>query len=426
MIKDRTNRAIQAWCLYDWAISGFQTTIVGAILPIYFRQVSCFTLAKNHFATSIWGFLSALAMLGVAVVSLILGPVSDYTGLKKRMLGTFTAIGIVFTAAIAFLGPGQWVWLSLVFVIASIAAAGSEVFYDSLLPYVAAPNQLNRISARGYATGYLGGGLLLAINVALIISLPKTEIAGKTIPLLGMQLSFFSVAIWWGLFSIPLFLQVRESAQCISWPGRDVLGISIRRLRNTFKDIRRYRTAFMLLLAFWFYNDGIGTVIKMATAYGDEIGIGMNDLIGAFLMVQFIGIPCTLLFGKLSDRIGAKSSILIGLTVYLGISIGGFFMQKAIHFWILAGLVGLVQGGTQALSRSLYAAMIPKKKSAEFFSFFTISGKFAGIIGPALFALVSQFFHNSRYSILSLIFFFIAGGVILIKVPEPRPTSDQE
>jgi UMF1 family MFS transporter len=426
MIKDRTNRAVQAWCLYDWAISGFQTTIVGAILPIYFRQVSCFTLTENHIATSIWGFLSALAMLGVAVVSLILGPVSDYGGLKKRMLGTFTVIGIVFTVAIAFSGPGQWIWLSLVFVIASIAAAGSEVFYDSLLPYVAAPNQLNRISARGYATGYLGSGLLLAINVALIISLPKTEIAGKTIPLLGMQVSFFSVAIWWGLFSIPLFLQVQDSAKPIAWPGRDVLGISIRRLRNTFKDIRRYKTVFMLLLAFWFYNDGIGTVIKMATAYGDEIGIGMNDLIGAFLMVQFIGIPCTLLFGKLSDRIGAKSSILIGLMVYIGISIGGFFMQKAIHFWILAGLVGLVQGGTQALSRSLYAAMIPKEKSAEFFSFFNISGKFAGIIGPAMFALVSQFFHNSRYSILSLIFFFIAGGVLLTKVPEPRSTPDQE
>jgi UMF1 family MFS transporter len=426
MIKDRANRAIQAWCMYDWAISGFQTTIVGAILPIYFRQVSCFATAENHIATSIWGYLSALAMLGVAIVSLILGPVSDYGGLKKRTLGAFTVIGIAFTVAIAFSGPGQWVWLSLVFVIANIAADGSEVFYDSLLPDVATPNQLNRISARGYATGYLGGGILLAINVVMIIFLPKTEIGGKTVPLFGMQLSFFSVAVWWGLFSLPLFLHVRESVKEDAWPGRDVFEISLHRLRNTLKDIRRYRTAFMMLLAFWLYNDGIGTVIKMATAYGDEIGIEMNDLIGAFLMVQFIGIPCTLLFGKLSDRIGTKSSILIGLMVYLCISVGGFFMQKAIHFWILAGLVGLVQGGTQALSRSLYAGMIPKEKSAEFFSFFTISGKFAGIIGPALFALASQCFHNSRYGILSLIFFFIAGGMLLIRIPEDRATPDQE
>ena len=424
MIKNKFNRAVQAWCLYDWAISGFQTTIVGAILPIFFRRVACFSFTENHIATSMWGYLSAIAMLGVAAISLLLGPVSDYGRLKKRMLGIFTGTGVVFTVAIAASGPGQWLWLSLVFIAASIAASGSEVFYDSLLPYVASHQQLNQVSARGYATGYMGGGLLLAVNIVLINILPTTEIDGAPVPLLGMQLSFFTVALWWGLFAIPLFLQVRESTQPPSWPGRDIFRISVRRLRDTFHDIRRYRAAFTLLLAFWFYNDGIGTVIIMATAYGDEIGIGINDLIGAFLLVQFIGIPCTLLFGKLSDRIGARTSILTGLLIYIGISIGGFFMQNALHFWILAGCVGLVQGGTQALSRSLYAGMIPKKKSAEFFSFYNISGKFAGIAGPALFALFSQLFRNSRYGILSLIFFFIAGGILLIRVPEdPAPEA---
>lgn len=412
------NPSIRAWCLYDWAISGFQTTMVGAVLPLFFRQVSCFSLAENHIATYLWGYASAIAMLGVAILSLMFGPVSDYSGTKKRFLGLFTSIGIIFTFGIALTGPGDWLLLSILFIIAGMAAAGSEVFYDALLPSISPKNQIDRISSYGYATGYLGGGILLALNISMINLLPQTEIApGRMVPLLGMQLSFASVALWWGLFAIPLFQNVRET-KYHSWLNRKTLMISFQRLQKTFKEIKNYKPVLIFLIAFWLYNDGIGTVIKMATAYGDEIGIGVNDLIGAFLLVQFIGIPCTILFGKISEQIGTKRSIILGLVIYTGISVGGFFMQNAIHFWILAGWVGLVQGGTQALSRSFYAKIIPKDKAAEFFSFFTISGKFAGIAGPAIFALFSQFMHNSRYGILSLVFFFIVGGVLLMKVPE--------
>lgn len=406
--------------MYDWAISGFQTTIIGAVLPIFFRQVACHNVPQNHLATSIWGYISSIAMTCVALLSLLLGPVSDHSAVKKPFLGLFTGIGIIFTGAMAFTGAGQWLWISILFIVASIAAAGSEVFYDGLLPHIAAPEELDRISTRGYAYGYLGGGLLLAVNILMIFYLPQTEIApGKQVPLWGMQLSFISVAFWWGVFAMPLFKWVPEPPRAAAYrPGLQTLSIAVNRLKNTFMNIRKYKNAFILLLAFWLYSDGIGTVIKMATAYGDEIGIGYMDLIGAFVMVQFIGIPCTVLFGKIADVIGAKRSILLGLLIYTGISIGGFFMQKAVHFWILAGFVGMVQGGTQALSRSMYARMIPKDKSAEFFSFYTISGKFAGIMGPAFFALSGQLFHNSRYGILCLVLFFITGGILLLKVPD--------
>ncbi|MBN2105429.1 MFS transporter [bacterium] len=413
-------KSVCAWSMYDWAISGFQTTVIGAILPIFFRQIACISLPDKHIGTVMWGGISAIAMAAVAIISLILGPISDYSAVKKRFLGLFTGLGILFTCGIAMTGPGDWLWLASIFILASIAASGSEIFYDSLLPHITTPNHLDRVSSRGYAMGYLGGGLLLAINIIMINILPRTEISpGNTVPLSAMQISFFSVALWWGVFSLPLFRHVSEpQGKARKWPGHQIFTISTQRLRNTLRDIRNYQSAFLFLLAFWFYNDGIGTVIKMATAYGDEIGIDMNDLIGAFLLVQFIGVPCTFLFGRLSKKIGTKHSILIGLSVYAGISIGGFFMQKAIHFWILAGCVGLVQGGTQALSRSLYARLIPKDKSAEFFGFFAISGKFAGIAGPVIFALTSQIFKNSRYGVLSLLFFFLAGGALLIGVPE--------
>ena len=235
---------------------------------------------------------------------------------------------------------------------------------------------------------------------------------------LGVRYKPLSVGIWWILFSIPLFKKIPEPRYAPTGrsSGQAPLRIAITRLSSTFKELRRYRQPFLFIIAFWFYNDGIGTIIKMATAYGDEIGIGMMDLIGALMLTQVIGAPFSLLFGHLADRISSKKAILLGLGVYTIIAIGAFFMTEAIHFWLLAFMVGLVQGGTQALSRSLYGSMIPRNKSAEFFSFYSISGKFAGFMGPAIFALVSQLVGSSRLGILSLIFFFLVGALILVKV----------
>ena len=421
-MKNQTHsKIIHAWCMYDWANSAFVTTVMAALLPIFFRNVAAVTLpeSQHHLATSFWGYTASIAMLVVALLSLMLGPVADYGSSKKRFLAMFIGLGVLSTSLLTLTGVGQWAWVSILFILGNIGFAGSEVFYDSMLPHIARPEEIDSISIKGYTLGYVGGGLLLAANICMIWFLPKTIVQSshEAVPVLGMRLSFLSVSIWWAVFSIPLFRRVPEPHGVRpGLGGNNPLKIAIQRLSATFRDIRSYKQLFILIIAFWFYNDGIGTIIKMATAYGDEIGIGTMDLVGALMLTQIVGIPFTLVFGKLAERIGAKRGILIGLSVYILIATGGFFMTKAIHFWILAFFVGLVQGGTQALSRSLFGAMIPKEKSAEFFSFYNISGKFAGVMGPAIFGLASQFAETSRMGILSLVLFFVVGGILLMKV----------
>ena len=421
MHVDDYKKIIHAWCMYDWANSAFATTVMAALLPLFFRRVAAVSLpeTQHHLATSIWGYTTAVAMLAVAIISIILGPVSDYGSSKKRFLSLFIGLGGVSTALLSLTGRGDWIWVSILFILGNIGFAGGEVFYDSLLPHIARPGEIHRISTRGYSMGYIGGGILLAVNVGMIWLMPKAVLVpGQNgVPVLGMQLSFLSVAIWWILFSIPLFRYVPEPMGVrMGLVGENPLTVAFRRLSKTFREMHRYKQLFLFIIAFWLYNDGIGTIIKMATAYGDEIGIGMMDLVGAILMTQVLGIPLTLCFGKLAGRIGAKGAILMGLAVYTMISIGGYFMTRAIHFWIIAFLVGLVQGGTQALSRSLYGSMVPKSRSAEFFSFYNISGKFAGVLGPAVFGLVGQLTKTSRLGVLSMIFFFVAGTILLLRV----------
>ncbi len=407
--------------MYDWAMSAFHTTIMAAFLPIFFRHVATVTLTEtqSHLATSLWGYTTAVAMFVVAILSLILGPVADYGSSKKRFLALFAGLGVVPTSLLVFTGPGDWMWVAFLFIFGNIGAACGEVFYDGLLPHIAAPDEIDRVSTRGYALGYVGGGLLLVINLGMIYFIPKTVIlfGQEPVPLLGMRLSFLSVGLWWGVFSVPLFRYVPEPKGVqVGLSGENLIRVAVHRLSTTFGEIRRYRQLFLFIVAFWLYNDGIGTIIKMAIAFGDEIGIGTMDLVGSLVMIQILGIPFTLGFGKLADHMGAKKAVLIGLCIYVGVTIGGYFITKAIHFWILAFFVGLVQGGTQALSRSLYGSMVPKKKSAEFFGFYNISGKFAGVAGPAIFGLVGQLTQTSRLGILSLVFFFVIGGLLLLRV----------
>lgn len=417
----KSSKTINAWCLYDWANSAFATTIMAAVLPIFFREVATVNLdsTQQHLATSLWGYTASIAMLFVSIVSLLFGPVSDYSSSKKKFLKYFIILGVISTTLLTFTGFGTWMFVSLFFILGNIGYAGSEVFYNSLLPHISPPDKIDQVSTKGYAFGYIGGGLLLMINIGMIWLLPKTTLSldHAEIPVLGMQLSFLSVAIWWGIFSLPILRHVPEPhGPTATLSDINPFKVAFKRLRNTFHHIKKYKQLFLFLLAFWLYNDGIGTIIKMATAYGSEIGIGTLDLIGALLLVQIVGVPFSFAFGRLAQIISTKKSILLGLTVYSILTIGAFFMTKAIHFWILAFMVGLVQGGTQGLSRSLYGSMVPKDKSAEFFSFYNISGKFAGIAGPAVFALTSQLMKSSRFGIISLIFFFMAGAVLLMQV----------
>lgn len=415
MDEKKYKKIINSWSMYDWANSAFATTIMAAVLPIYYSAIAEPALTPNQ-ATAYWGYTNSIALLLVALLSPILGAVADFRGAKKRYLTYFALIGISATALMYFLTSGDWLFASVLFIIGNIGFAGANVFYDSLLPHIAQKGDIDQVSTRGYAMGYLGGGLLLAVNLAMIMLSPDHLTALMT------RISLASVAIWWLLFAIPLWKNVPEPPRQIYEGELDSnpFTAGFKRLSVTFKEIKKFKELFKFLVAFWLFNDGIGTIIKMATIYGKEIGIGQTDLIGALLMVQFVGIPFSFAFGWLAKKIGTKRSIYISLSVYFLISIGGYFMESAIHFWILGFAVALVQGGSQALSRSLYGRMVPKAQSAEFFSFFSVSGKLAGMFGPLVFGLVSQVMGNSRLGIVSLVIFFIAGGLLLTRVDEEK------
>jgi len=415
MDEKKYKKIINSWSMYDWANSAFATTIMAAVLPIYYSAIAEPSLTPTQ-TTAYWGYTNSIALLLVALLSPILGAVADFRGAKKRYLTYFALVGITATALMYFLTSGDWLFASVLFIVGNIGFAGANVFYDSLLPHIAQKGDIDQVSTRGYAMGYLGGGLLLAVNLAMIMFSPDHLTALMT------RISLASVAIWWLLFAIPLWKNVPEPPRQIYEGELDSNPFSagFKRLAVTFKEIRKYGELFKFLVAFWLFNDGIGTIIKMATIYGNEIGIGQTDLIGALLMVQFVGIPFSFAFGWLAKRIGTKRSIYISLGVYTLISIGGYFMETAVHFWILGFAVALVQGGSQALSRSLYGRMVPKAQSAEFFSFFSVSGKLAGMFGPLVFGLVSQIMGNSRLGIVSLVIFFISGGLLLTRVDEEK------
>jgi MFS transporter, UMF1 family len=404
-------RAITAWVMYDWANSAFATTIMAAVLPVYYASVAASTLGGN-LATVYWAYTSSISLLLAAIISPILGAVADFRGTKKRFLMIFMIIGVIGTALLYLVKTGDWLMASMFFIVGELGFAGSLVFYDSLLPHITTSDEIDQVSSRGYAMGYLGGGLLLAINLAMIMLAPK-ELTGMM-----TRLSFLSVALWWFVFSIPIIRWVSEPPNRVlaGESGASPVKVSFGRLLHTFREIRHYRDLFIFLVAFWFYNDGIGTIIKMATIYGSEIGIGQTTLIGTLLMVQFVGIPFAFLFGWLAKKIGTKPSIYLSLLVYTGISVMGYFLTKEWQFWALGVAVATVQGGSQALSRSLFGRLVPKSKSAEFFGFFSVSEKFAGIIGPFIFGIVGQIMGNSRLAIVSLIIFFIIGAAMLSQV----------
>jgi UMF1 family MFS transporter len=411
LLQFHDNKKVYSWALYDWANSAFATTIMAAVLPAYFSKVAAGNLAPN-IASSIWGYTNTIAMLSMALMAPILGAIADYKQSKLRFLAAFALLGIIFTGMLYAVQYGDWMLASFCYILGRIGFSGANVFYDSLLPHLARRDNIDRISAVGYAAGYLGGGLLLAVNIAMITS-PQIFAISDTQT--ASRLSFISVAVWWAVFSIPLLKNLDEPRNAvIKLEAVNPIKVAFQSLLITFKKIRYYKQAFRFLIAFWLYNDGIGTIIVMAVVFGAEIGIGNEHLIGAILAVQFVGIPFTLIFAKLAAKITAKRAIYLGLVVYSLISIGGYFMQNALHFWLLAIFVGMVQGGTQALSRSVFGQMTPPNKSAEFFGFFDVSQKFSGILGPAIFALVGSITGTSRLSIIALIIFFV-GGMVLLK-----------
>jgi UMF1 family MFS transporter len=407
-------KVINSWAMYDWANSAFATTIMAAMFPPFYRSMATAAGLSEANATAAWAYTSSLALLVIALLAPVLGAIADHTGGKKWYIAFFAGLGIVGTGLLFILGDTSYVLGSVFFIMGNVGFAGANLFYESILPHIAKRDDIDQVSTRGYALGYLGGGILLVINV-LWYNNPEWFF----MPNVGFALraAFFSVAVWWAIFSIPLFRNVPEPPVVrVAEERGNVIRAGFGRLGHTFRQISHFKQLLLFLFAFWLYNDGIGTIMKMATAYGDEIGIGLTDMTIALILTQVIGVPCAFGFGWLARRIGAKRSILLALAVYTLISIGGYFMQTATHFYILAVLVGMVQGGSQALSRSVYGSMVPKSQSAEFFGFFSTSSKFAGILGPLLFGVVSQIAGESRLSIISLIVFFVVGGLLLTRV----------
>jgi UMF1 family MFS transporter len=401
--------------MYDWANSAFATTIMGALAAPFYAQVAASHLPANM-RTAYWAWTTSLALFVIAVISPVLGAIADYKGAKKKFLGFFAGLGVLFTSFLWFVGEGDWLFASTVFIIANIGFAGANVFYESLLPNIADGKEIDRVSAAGYAIGYVGGGLLLALNFLWIVW-PETfglrDVGQAT------RLSFVSVSVWWAVFSVPLFRRVKEPPRRLEEGeavGGNPLTVGFSRVWETLKELRRHKQVFLFLLAFWFYNDGIGSIIKLAAIYGDEIGIATPNILATFLAVQFLGIPFTFGFGWLAGKIGPKRGLQLALGVYLTICIFGSFVTTATHFFIMGLAVATVQGGAQSLSRSIFATIVPKSKSSEFFGFFSVSAKFAGIFGPLLFGLVAAGQGTSRPAIVSLVAFFLVGMFFLQKV----------
>jgi UMF1 family MFS transporter len=425
---------LRAWAMYDWANSAFVTTIVSAVFPIYYSQVAAAAF-QPEVATRQFAMATTVSLFLVALLAPVLGALADIVPVKKKLLAAFLALGAAATGGMFFIQSGDWRSALCLFVLADVGACGSFIFYDALLRHIACKQEIDRVSASGYALGYVGGGLLLALNLAWIerpqwFGLPAGENLSDAQATLPARLAFVSVAVWWLAFSVPLFIKVREPAGPAAGGGLARWRLwyeAALTLRRSAAGLGRHRNALLMLAAFLLYNDGIGTIIRLAAIYGAELGLARGLLLGSILVVQFVGIPCSILFGQLAGRLGAKRAVFMGLCVYAGIAVWACFLRNSTEFFILAVLVGMVQGGTQALSRSLFASLIPRRQSTQFFTLFSLGEKFAGMLGPALFAAMVYVTGSSRAGILSIVLFFIAGGCLLwhVDVEEGRRAAGE-
>ena len=405
-------RPIIGWALYDWANSAFATTVMAGFFPIFFKQYwSVGTEASV--STFRLGVVSGLGSLVIALAAPILGAMADRGGVRVRLLVFFTLLGAVMTAALYTVAQGEWIAAAVIYSLAGIGFWGGIIFNDALLMDVAEPPEYNRVSALGYAIGYVGGGLLLVVNTAMVTNPAAFGLADAAE---AVRLAFPMVAVWWLLFTIPCLLWVREQKPARVLPARDALRAGWREFRTTLHEIRRYRPLFWFLLAYWLYIDGVNTIVKMAVDYGLSLGFPQQSLIAALLIVQVVGFPAALAFGWIGDRIGARNGILIAIAIYTAAAVGAYAIREVEHFYMLAVTIGLVQGGIQSLSRSYYASLVPEGKQGEFFGFYNMMGKFAAVLGPTLVGVVALLSGETRIGMLSVVVLFVAGAVVLARV----------
>ncbi|QEN05495.1 MFS transporter [Thiospirochaeta perfilievii] len=409
----KINKKILSWSLYDWANSAFATTVLAGFFPTFFR--SYWSTGDSVDTTFYLGLASSISSLVVAVLAPFLGAIADKTSTKRKFLLFFSFIGIIMTGSLSLIQSGNWPMALMFFILASIGWSGGNLFYDSLIIGVAEQDEkmCDDVSALGFSLGYIGGGLLFLINV-LMFKFPESF--GFPNGIVAVKASFLSVAIWWAIFSIPLFIFVKEPKvdKKLSILGAIKAGLS--QLKTTFKEIQKLKVVFTFLLAYFFYIDGVDTIIKMSVNYGASLGFKSESLIVALLITQFIAFPAVLIFNMIGRKVGVKNSLYGAIFAYSLITIAGLFMQNETHFYILAIFIGLFQGGVQAASRSYFTRLIPKDKAGEFFGFYNMLGKSAAILGPFLVAIVTKLTGSNRVGMISILLLFILGFIFLKRV----------
>jgi len=433
-------RVVWAWAMYDWANSAFATTVMAGFFPIFFKQYWSYGVDVNM-STAQLGLGNSLASLVVALLAPVLGAVADRGSAKKKFMVFFAYLGALMTASLFLVQKGDWAWAILVYAVGIIGFCGANVFYDSLLPHVAREEEIDYVSGLGFSLGYLGGGLLFVVNVLMVFMPAAFGLADSA---QAVRYAFLTVALWWGLFTLVTVIWVPEVEAGVPRQerGKAVSG-GVRQLFSTFRKARHLRTVFLFLLAYWFYIDGVDTIIRMAVDYGMALGFDANDLILALLIVQFVGFPAALGYGKLGQRWGVRKSIYLAIAVYMFLTLWGVMMTRRWEFYAMAVIIGLVQGGIQALSRSYYSRLIPKAQSAEFFGFYNMLGKFAAIFGPTLMGVVGVTARRmlmpslptpeqtvwvgrsaSRCSIGSILILFILGAILFYFVDEEKGKAE--
>jgi MFS transporter, UMF1 family len=412
-------RELRAWAYYDVANSAWMTTMLQAFSPAFFVPFAASQLAPDV-ARSRFAFGTSAMVIAVGLLGPWLGALADYKGKKKAFMGAFLAAGAALTAGLFFVGQGQWFLALALYGLANVAVTSTLAFYNALLPGIARPEEVDRVSTAGFALGYLGGGLLFALNLWMMAS-PATF--GLRDAVQAFQVSAVMVAAWWVFFAIPLFRHVPEPVPRLEpgeKTGESASRIALRRLADTFRELRQHRDAGFLLLAFLVYNDGVNTIIRMGTTFADEIGLPKGPTLAAVLMIQFVGIPFAFAFGMLADRIGAKRAIYLALAVYTVLTVLAYGLSTMGQFFAFAFAIAMVMGGIQALSRSLFASLIPQHKAGEMFGFFGIFDRFGGAIGSAIFGVMLALTGSSRPAIVSLIVLFVAGALLLSRVDVVR------
>ena len=415
-------KKVLSWALYDWANSAFATTIVAGFFPVFYSAISeDLSTADSQFWFNI---TLAVSSIIVAVAAPVLGAIADYGGKRKKLLAIFAMLGILMSVGLAWVGAGMWWMALLVYGLGQIGFAGANIFYDAMIMDVSDVESVNLVSGFGYGMGYIGGGLLFLLNV-LMVSFPESF--GFTGVSEAVAAAFVSVGVWWLVFTIPLLLWVPEEPRETNPGFVEAISLGLAQLKTTFREIRQLKIVMLFLGGYWLYIDGVGTIYKMAVFFADRVlGLPSESLITALLVTQFVAFPAAIFFGWLGNKIGAKQGIMIGLVVYSFVVVYAWkWLQTSTDFYVLAVAIGLVQGGVQSLSRSLFTRLVPPAKTTEFFGFFNMVGKFASILGPLLMAMVPLVFAGSseRDSILVLLLLFAAGGLLLSRVNVPRGTA---